>query len=133
MTDAFFGPQTAEQLGELVRQGFATVLLLADPPVFIQLYRMDEDTGAFEAFGLPTEVTVKYGVRQPDARTELAERGAISQTLAYCEMRAWSPWDVQIGDTFTLGDGRPGRVSLVHPVRFGIQKVECAIDEGSAA
>lgn len=133
MVAPFFGAATAAQLGNLVRQGFATVLLMADPVVEIQLYRLNESTGEWDATGSSTEVALRYGSRAADTITDTSELGAISQTLAFGDVRSWAPWDVAIGDTFVLSDGRVGRVVLVPPERYGIQQADFTIDEGSSS
>lgn len=128
----FFGPGTSSMLAGLIRRGFATVLGLADPPVYITLYRLNETTGAYEQViaGSPgtTEVALKFGTLQAENR----EDDTVAVTSSRGDMRAWSPWDIQIGDVFTLPDGRTGRVEVVEPERYGIVRANWRIDEGSA-
>ncbi len=116
----FLGAAEADQINAAFRQLFATSLVLANPPVMVQVYR------ASERVGQPTEVQVIPANRQS---RQGSGPGALDVSLSGGELRAWSPWDVERGDLIRIGTAT-AVIRDTPPVRNGIQSASYELSDG---
>lgn len=107
----FLSPGLVSRIQGLARQGFATQLALADPPVMVQAYRSGGRVGA------PVHVLVVPANRQS---RDGGGPGALEVSLSGGVLRAWAPWDIETADLVRIGHGT-AVIRSVPPVRNGIQ------------
>jgi hypothetical protein len=69
-------------------------------------------------------------VRFSAIQTAQAEDESASYAQTTGTLRRFAPWDVKVGDRFSLPDGHRGVVETVAPVRFGIQSAVFVVEEG---
>lgn len=103
--------------------GYATLVAL--DPVVLTLYRYDKNTGQYEARPVQT-VVLSFDNREPrEGLSETAETTAQGGTF-----EKDVPFDVLIGDRFTLASGQDGVITRV-PSSDGITQVaHFLVDEG---
>lgn len=116
----FLSEAEADEINAAFRQLFATSLVLANPPVMVQVYRGDVKVGG------PVEVQVRPANRQS---RQGGGPGALDISLSGGELRAWSPWDVARGDLVRIGSAT-AVVRDTPPVRNGIQSASYELSDG---
>ncbi len=121
----FLSPGLVSRIQGLARQGFATQLALADPPVMVQVYRGTPPVKV----GPPVEVQVIPANRQS---RDGGGPGALDVSLSGGELRAWSPWDVQHGDLVRIGRAT-AVIRDTPPVRNGIQSASYELSDGGGS
>lgn len=102
--------------------GLATAIALGGFPLV--LYRVD-DAGVAQPLA-PVTVARRWANRQPQA----AGSEAAAADWVTGDFRAFAPWDVAVGDTFTLPEG-PGKVVPALTTKDGITTAPFALDQGA--
>ncbi len=120
---SFLTEADAEEINAAFRQLFATSLALANPPVFVRLYRNGAPVGD------PVQVLVIPADRQS---REASGAGALSVALDGGLLRSWAPWDVDRGDTVKIGSAT-AVIRSTPPVRNGIQDASYEMADGGGS
>jgi hypothetical protein len=126
---SFLRPRTVTRLQGMIRRGLTTVGNLQEPPVVLDLYRLNESTNVYEDVG-QREFYLRYGVAGISGISEVTA-GALSSGTMRCFDTLTEPANVQVGDHFSLPDGHAGVVTEVPPTRFQILTAVWVMDEGS--
>jgi hypothetical protein len=129
---------TAQQIKELARDGFATVLAIADPPRELSIYRLDQASGRsvvviIDQFSVrSSNVQAAGGGDEGGTATEVAGRirrfiptlpdGSIDVNATRLKPK----------DRFVLPESGPCIVQAVLPDRFGVEAADYALETGSA-
>jgi hypothetical protein len=124
---SFLSPADVATITQLRADGFATRLAIADPPVDLVLSRYNTVTGVYDALAAQ-RVVVSYANRA--SRSNSGE-GAESQ-LMEGTFEKDLPFDVRVGDRFSLPSGQVGTVTMVPFAQGGIQKAMFTVEEGVA-
>src|SRR5262245_43804740 len=106
-------PGSLADIRQLRRDGMATALASADPAISLVFTRPNATGEPFEESD-PVDVVMTF-----DKVSSVREVGTDSGGEAPItgRMKAFEPWDVLKGDTFTLDDGRSGEITVVYPER----------------
>jgi len=126
---SFLRPRTVTRLQGMIRRGLTTVGNLQEPPVVLELFRLNEATNAYEGIG-SREFYFRYGVAGISGMSEITA-GALSSGQLRCFDTLTEPANVDVGDRFTLPDGHAGVISEVPPTRFQMLTALWVMDEGS--
>jgi hypothetical protein len=86
VAEPFLSTKSARNLQEMIRRGFATVARLDEPPIIMQLFRLDEGTEAYAA--LPER---QYVVRYDTQRPGDADREVTATTPSGGTIRTFDP------------------------------------------
>lgn len=116
MADSFLDAAAVASIQDAVHRGFATVLGIQEPRIWLELHGIANDGSEM---GVPAhEVVVKFGGQSPRESNQPSSE----QTLTEGTLRAVAPWGVQKDMTFTLPGGERGVIIAVPPLRYGIQR-----------
>lgn len=123
---------TAQQIKELARDGFATVLEIADPPRELSIYRAGSIV-IVDEFSVRASNVQAQGFGD-DGATRTSVAGTLRRFIPL--MPDGSP-DVTAtrlkpGDRFMLPESGPCIVQSIRPDRFGIESAEYMLETGSA-
>lgn len=121
-------PDTIRRLQQLARDGVATAQAAMDPTVTVAMRRWDDAAADFVT-GPAVAVVVTYA----DAIGAGPAIGESSETAqARGTVRAFAPWDVQIGDRFTLPGGDTAVITSPAPYeQFGTIRASWIVEQGT--
>lgn len=127
----FFGAATATQIKELARRGFATVLTVADPPRELSIMRLDPEHSRYV-----TVIVDEFQVKDSNTQARTGSDDGAEVTALNGTIRRFEPADPDAahllpGDRFETEIG-PCIVTVVHPVKYGVERAEYVLEEGSA-
>jgi hypothetical protein len=125
-TRAYLSATDAAGINRERRNALATRIALQEPAVAIVLYRFNPSTGLHEARPAQS-VLLRFEKTQPHASETLGAEAL--QTTG--SMKRELPFDVAVGDAFTLVPGQSGRITIVQKPNAGMQTVRWALDQGS--
>ena len=126
MAASYLTDQQAEGIRQVKRNVLATTLALRGA-VSLALSRYDDNAGAWVT--LPVQpVLLTYTDRQLDVSSSLGAQA----TYVDGTFRKELPFDVAVGDTFTLPNGQAGHITGVPLPGAGIQSATFTVDQGSA-
>lgn len=117
---SYISASEADAINGEFRNALATFTALA--PLSLTLYR----TGT-----ALTPQTVVMRLRSDRAPKYPAADAAAAQQQDGTFAKE-QPFDVAVGDVFTLASGQRGTITTVQPARIGIQKADFTLDEGVA-
>jgi hypothetical protein len=123
---SFLSPADVAEIHRTEADGYATAVAL--DPFVLTLYRFNKATGQYEARPMQT-VVMTYANRTPrEGVSETAETTAQEGTF-----EKDVPFDVALGDRFSLATGQDGVITKVPPSAGITQTVDFLIDEGRAS
>lgn len=135
----FFNAATAQQIDELARQGFATALQIASPPRELLIYRTDRETGRSNVVITDTFRVKHSNVQAQGGGDDGASRTAVAGTISrflptLADGRTADPAAdrLKAGDRFVLPESGPCIVQSLQPDRFGVERAEYTLEQGSA-
>lgn len=126
MATSFLTPADVAEIHRTEADGFATAVAL--DPFVLTLYRFNKATGQYEARPAQT-VVMTYANRTPrEGVSETAETTAQEGTF-----EKDVPFDVALGDRFSLATGQDGVITQVPPSAGITQTADFLVDEGRAS
>ncbi len=125
---SLLSPSDVSAIAAIRADGFATRKALASPPVNLVLERWNATTEAWDV--LPAQLVLVTPSRNESSTVR--DEGA-SGTYGEGILEKETPFDVQVGDQFTLGL-MAARVTVVPFVQYGIVRAEYVMltDRGEA-
>ena len=129
---SFIDDATADEIRELARQGFATVLAVADPPRDLSIYRTDAETGRTDIVIVDTFSVKIANVQAQGGGDEGATRTSVAGTIRRFIPDTIGATRLQPGDRFTLQECGPCIVQSLRPDKYGIETGEYALEEGAS-
>lgn len=126
MATSFLSPGDIATVHQAEADGYATAVALY--PFVLTLYRFNTGTGQYEARPAQT-VTMDFANTQPrDGVSETAET-----TNVEGEFEKDLPFDVALGDRFSLASGQDGEITRVPPPDGPTQTAHFTVDEGRSS
>lgn len=126
---SYLTERDVEQIHQEQRNALATRLALQDPPVAIVLYRQHQGSGNFEPLPAQTVLVRFFSQRQAlERRTD----AAVGQFAGGSFTRE-EPFDVAVGDAFTLPNGQTGTIDIVAMPSGGIARATWSLDVGAVS
>lgn len=123
---SFLSPADVAAVEQAERDAFATVLAL--DPYSLTLYRFNKSAGQDQA--RPAQIVVMTYTTTRMAQDASSEGAEVQNAQGTFEKDL--PFDVMLGDRFTLAGGQDGRITRV-PTSDGITQIaEFVVDEGRA-
>jgi hypothetical protein len=117
---SYLTPSAAAKANEAMRNTIATFTQLS--PTTLTLVR----NGA----ALPPQtVLMRYRQNRAPRLTDAGAAEAQQQDGTFTKVL---PFDVAVGDVFTLAGGQRGTITMVPPAQNEIQRAEFTVDEGTA-